>query len=65
MKLPLSAGEWLFTTSIIYFIIGIFNLFVYKFAPIEYIQMVWLLITALPLFIPMSKIVSVNTFWRM
>ena len=63
MKFPLSPGEWLFTVSAIYIIIEMINIFWYRFVPTEYIQMVWVLITAVPLVIPMPKIVRVRPFW--
>ena len=65
MKLPLQPGTWLFSTCIIYFIVGMTNLFLYRFTSTEYIQMVWLLITALPLFFPMRKVVDIDPIWRM
>ena len=65
MNLPISPGAWLFATCVIYFIVGMTNLFVYKFTDAEYIQLVWLYFTAMPLFISMRKIVSINPIWRM
>lgn len=65
MKLPISPGAWLFATCIIYFTVGMTNLFVYKFTDVEHIQLVWLCVTAMPLFIPMRKIVSIAPIWRM
>ena len=65
MKLPLQPGTWLFSTCIIYFIVGMTNLFLYKFTSTEYIQMVWLWITAMPLFFPMRKVVDIDPIWRM
>ena len=62
--LPFTSGGWLLFTSSIYAIVGLFNVFAYKFTEIEYIQPVWLLITALPLFIKMHWLVSVDTVWE-
>lgn len=61
----LTPGEYMFATGLIYFIVGMINLFWYKFAEIEYIQMTWVLILALPLCIPMQRIVKIDPFWRM
>ena len=63
--LPLRPVSWLFFTCIVYLLVVDINLFVYKFTSVDYIQAVWLFVTALPLFIPMRKIVDINTFWRM
>jgi len=63
MKFPLSSGEWIFTSAAVYLIVNLINLFVYKFASVESIQMVWILITALPLFVPMNRLVAIKTFW--
>ncbi len=65
MKLPLSGGEYMFVTGLVYFIVGMTNLFWYKFAEIEYVQMTWILILMLPLIVPMRRVVSIDPFWRM
>lgn len=65
MKLPLQPGTWLFSTCIIYALVAVINLFVYKFTSTEYIEMTWLWITAMPLFFPMRKVVSIDPIWRM
>lgn len=65
MKLPLGPATWLFATCVVYFVAGMINLFVYAFAPTELIQMAWLCITALPLFVPMRKVVDIDTVWSM
>jgi hypothetical protein len=44
-----TAGYWLFYASAIYLAIGMYSIFVEKFAPFELIQVVWLCIIALPL----------------
>jgi len=62
---PLTSGEWLFFTGLVYFVVGMVDIFWYRFAEPEYIQMVWLTVVALPLFVPMRRIVRINTIWRM
>jgi hypothetical protein len=44
-----SAGFWLFGWSIIYFIVGMVNLFVFKTDWFPWVQVGWLFIIALPL----------------
>lgn len=62
----MTPGLWLFSTVIVYFVVGMFNLFVYKFTKVEYIQPVWLLITALPLYFPpASRWIGVGPIWKM
>jgi len=46
-----SAFSWLFWLNIIYFVVGLFNIFVYNFTKVEYIQMAWVVLMALPLWI--------------
>jgi len=65
MKLPISAGVWLLSTTTIYLVVGLVNLFLYRFSPTEYIEIIWLFITAIPLYIPMSKLVAVDPIWKM
>ena len=65
IRFPLTGGEYLFFTGLVYFAVGMVDIFWYRFAEPEYIQMVWLAIVALPLLIPMRRIVSVGPFWRM
>ena len=51
-----SGGYWLFYCSAIYLAVGMYSVFVEKFAPIELIQGVWLFIIALPLwFNPLAR----------
>jgi hypothetical protein len=44
-----SAGLWLFGWSIVYFIVGMINLFVFKTDWFPWVQVGWLFIIALPL----------------
>lgn len=61
---PLSSDEYLITTFAIYTVAIIVNMFVYEFAHPAEIQAVWILITASPLFIPMTWVVSMDPVWR-
>lgn len=61
----MTPGLWLFGTSTVYALVGLFNVFVYRFTEIEYIQPFWLLITASPLFISsLGRWVGVHTVWE-
>jgi len=64
MKLPISPLTWMVGCAIIYVIAGLAN-FVYHFVAFEYIEMVWILVFALPLYVPMRRIVDIGPLWRM
>jgi hypothetical protein len=64
MKIPFSPGEYMFVTGAIYFVVGMVDLFWYRFAPVEYIQMIWILVLALPTFVPMPWLMRHSPFWR-
>ena len=60
----LSPGQYLFYTGLVYFIVGMFNIFVYRFTESEIIQMVWMLVLLIPVLFPIGKIVRGSPFWR-
>ena len=64
MKLPLTPGEYLFTTGAIYFVAGMVNIFVHRFTETEYIQMVWLLVAFLPVVVPLPRLMRGSPFWK-
>ena len=57
MKLPISPGEYMFWTGLIYFVVGMYDIFVDRFIEPEYLQMIWILVLMVPVWIPMNKIV--------
>lgn len=60
-----SSGYWLFWLSVIYACVAVVNLFVFKFTEAEYIQMVWLLVLSLPLFVkPLANWLNMRTLWE-
>jgi len=61
---PLTGGAWLLSCCIIYALVGLFNVFVYSFTRVEYIQAVWMLIMSLPLWIRMKWLVLIDTVWE-
>lgn len=64
MKFPLSPGEYLFITGLIYFIVGMYDIFVDRFVEPEYLQLTWILVLMIPVIIPMKRIVRNTPFWR-
>lgn len=53
----ISGGQYLFWTGFVYFWTGMFDIFVYRFTEPEYIEMVWILILMIPVFLPVNKFV--------
>jgi len=64
MKLPVSPSEYMFVTGLIYFIVGMYDIFVDRFVEPEYIQMVWVLVLLIPVLFPVPKLVRGTPFWR-
>ena len=64
MKLPISSDVWLLSTTAIYVVVCLFNIFLHRFSDGNTIQLVWLIVTALPLFVSMQKIVRMNPIWK-
>lgn len=62
--LPFSSGGWLLFCCVIYALVGLFDIFVYNFARVEFIQLVWMIVMGLPLFIKMKWLVRVDTVWE-
>ena len=60
----ISPGQYMFYTGLIYFIVGMFNIFVYRFTESEYIQMGWILVLMIPVSVPMRPFVRNTPFWR-
>jgi hypothetical protein len=64
IKLPISTLAWLLIINSIYLVVGMINIFAYKFTETEYIQAVWILILSLPLWLPMGKIINMDPIWK-
>lgn len=65
MKLPISSGWWLVYVSIVYFVAGMVNVFVYRFCETELLQIAYCIILSLPFFIPsLSRWVGVKMLFR-
>ena len=57
MKLPMSPGQYMFWTGLVYFVVGMFDIFVYRFCEPKWIQMVWMLVLLIPVLVPMNWLV--------
>ena len=59
-----SGGYWLFYCSAIYLAVGMYSIFVEKFAPFELIQVAWLGVLCLPLVIPpLGRYLNMTPLW--
>jgi len=54
----------MFYTGVIYFFTGMFDIFVYRFCEPEWIQMTWILVLMIPVFLPIAGIVRGAPLWR-
>lgn len=61
--MTISSGAWLVSTTTIYVVAAIITAIFYKSVDLVYIQLVWLAVTALPLVVPMQKIVRMDPLW--
>ena len=61
----ISPGQYLFYTGLVYFIAGMINIFVYKFVfDTVVLQLIWILVLCLPVFLPIGGIVRGAPLWR-
>ena len=59
-----SGGHWLFWASALYLTIGMVDIFIVKIAPIEIIQVLWLLVIAMPFYIPpLGRWLNLDVTW--
>lgn len=61
--MTISSGAWLVSTTMIYFVVCLANIFLHRLVDPVYVQLIWLAVTALPLFVPMQKIVRMDPLW--
>ena len=65
MKIKMHGGLYLLTVTIIYAIVGLLNVFVFEYTKTEYIQLVWLVVLSLPLWIkPIARWCNMRTLWE-
>lgn len=66
MKIPISPGLYLVYVGLLYLVVGLVNIFVYRFAPSELLSLAYVVILALPLLIPrLARWVGVTVIWRL
>lgn len=59
-----SSGYYLFYASALYFFIGMYDIFVYRFAPVEMIQIAWVSALAGPFIIPpIGRYFNMDVTW--
>ena len=60
-----TGGYWLFWTTFIYFWVGMFDIFVYNFTRTEFIQVAWIIVMSLPLYIkPLARYFNMKCVWE-
>lgn len=64
MKLPVSPSEYMFVTGVIYFVVGMFDIFVHRFTEPEFITMCWILVLWIPVMLPVRWLVRNSPLWR-
>lgn len=62
IKFPLSTLAWMMIVNGIYLVVGFADIY-YKWWPTEYVQMVWVIILSLPVWLPMQRIVNMDPIW--
>ena len=65
MKLPISPGQYLFITGLIYFVVGMYAIFVDRFTEPEILSMCWILALWAPFILPIGRLVHGAPFWRL
>jgi len=65
MKIKMDGGLYLLIVTVIYAIIGLINVFVFEWTRIEYVQIIWILVLSLPLWIkPIARWCNMQTIWE-
>lgn len=54
----------MFVTGLVYFVVGMYDIFVDRFIEPEYLQMIWILVLMIPVLLPVGKLVRNSPFWR-
>ena len=63
--MKISGGHWLLLVSAIYLELGLVDMFVYKFAPVDVLPMFYVLAISLPLYIPpLARFFNVKCIWE-
>jgi hypothetical protein len=60
-----TGGYWLFYCTFIYFWIAMYSVFVNPITELGYIQLAWILISSLPLWVPpLAKFLNMRLLWK-
>ena len=60
-----SGGVWLFYTGALYVELLVMNVLAGELIPAEFIQLAWVLVMSLPLFVPaLARFFNVKTVWE-
>jgi hypothetical protein len=62
IKFPLSTLAWMMAVNGIYLVVGFLDIY-FKWWPTEYVQMVWVVVLSLPVWIPMQRFVRMDPIW--
>lgn len=62
VKFPVSTLVWMMVVNGIYLVVGLLDVY-FKWWPTEYVQMVWVIILSLPVWLPMQRIVHMDPIW--
>jgi hypothetical protein len=66
MKISISPGLWMVYVGVVYFAIGMIDIFVYRFCDPELLSLGYCVILSLPLWIPpLGRWVGVSPFWKL
>lgn len=65
MKLPLSGLQYVAIVAIIYLIVGLTDIWVYRFIEPFMLAMIYCCVLTLPFVVPLQWLVNVTPFWKM
>ncbi len=54
----------MFVTGVVYFVTGMYNVFVHQFVASEIISATWMLVLLIPVLLPVGRLVRGAPFWR-
>ena len=60
----ISSNQFLFLSCLVYYLVGMFDIFVYRFIEPEYITMFWCIWLCIPIVLPVGGIVRGAPLWR-
>jgi hypothetical protein len=63
-RFPLTPSEYMFWTGLVYFVIGMYDIFVDRFVEPEFIQIAWVLVLMIPVLFPVRWLVRGTPFWK-